>query len=231
VVPLILSIFREINPKNSISLVVRHSREMTYLYKYRSQDIIHCMAKPIATCVLGTGLSGLTFHVPFVLALKNLFSLHSVLERNPTQEGGNVQRRFGKSVKIHRSFEAVIADSEIELIIVGTPSDTHHDFAKAALLAGKHGGTTAHCICRRLTLSPLSCSLVLVEKPVTPRIDQARELYSIARSRKLVLYAYQNRRWDADFLALKKLLSLPETSPQSIGSVLEFESQSVTQPS
>ncbi|XP_006460204.1 hypothetical protein AGABI2DRAFT_150170 [Agaricus bisporus var. bisporus H97] len=162
------------------------------------------MEKPIATCVLGTGLSGLTFHVPFVLALKDLFSLHSVLERNPTQEGGNVKRRFGTTVKIHRSFDAIIADSEIELIIVGTPSDTHYDFAKAALLAGKH---------------------VLVEKPVTPNTNQARELYDIAKSRKLVLYAYQNRRWDADFLALKKLLSLPETSPQSIGSVLEFESQ------
>lgn len=98
------------------------------------------MSNPIATCVLGTGLSGLTFHVPFVLALKDLFTLHSVLERNPTQEGGNVRRRFGASVKIHTSFEAVIADPEIELIIVGTPNDTHYNFAKAALLAGKHGG-------------------------------------------------------------------------------------------
>lgn len=189
------------------------------------------MAKPIATCVLGTGLSGLTFHVPFVLALKDLFSLHSILERNPTQQGGNVKRRFGKTVRIHRSFEAAIADSEIELIIVGTPSDTHYDFAKAALLAGKHGGINARCIRRKLTLRFLSYSLVLVEKPVTPSTDQARELYDIARSRKLVLYPYQNRRWDADFLALKRLLSLPEASPQSIGSVLEFESQSVSQPS
>lgn len=183
------------------------------------------MEKPIATCVLGTGLSGLTFHVPFVLALKDLFSLHSVLERNPTQEGGNVKRRFGTTVKIYRSFDAIIADSEIELIIVGTPSDTHYDFAKAALLAGKHGETNFCNQQCNLTLLFVSSSSVLVEKPVTPNTNQARELYDIAKSRKLVLYAYQNRRWDADFLALKKLLSLPETSPQSIGSVLEFESQ------
>ncbi|KAJ3575173.1 hypothetical protein NP233_g1293 [Leucocoprinus birnbaumii] len=161
------------------------------------------MSKPIATCVLGVGLSGLTFHVPFVLALKEHFALHSVLERNPTEEGGSVKRRFGVSVKIHRSFEAVIADPEIELVVIGTPNDTHYDFAKASLTAGKH---------------------VLVDKPVTPTSAQARELYEIAKSKGLVLYAYQNRRWDSDFLALKKLLSLPETDTQSLGTVLEFES-------
>ncbi|KXN86388.1 hypothetical protein AN958_10250 [Leucoagaricus sp. SymC.cos] len=161
------------------------------------------MSKPIATCVLGVGLSGLTFHVPFILALKDLFTLHSVLERNPTQEGGSVKRRFGASVKIHRSFEAVIADSEIELVVIGTPNDTHYDFAKAALLAGKH---------------------VLVDKPVTPTSQQARELFEIAKSNNLILYAFQNRRWDSDFLALKQLLSVPETAPQSLGHVLEFES-------
>lgn len=96
------------------------------------------MAKPIRTCVLGVGLAGLTFHIPFVLALQDLFTLHSVLERNPTQDGGSVKKRFGVSVQIHRTLEAVIADPEIELIIVGTPNDTHYDFAKAALLSGKH---------------------------------------------------------------------------------------------
>ena len=97
------------------------------------------MSRPIATCVLGVGLSGLAFHIPFILALKELFTLHSVLERNPTQEGGSVKQRFGVSIRIHRSFEAVIADPEIELVIIGTPNDTHYDFAKASLLAGKHG--------------------------------------------------------------------------------------------
>ena len=86
---------------------------------------------PIATCVLGVGLSGLTFHIPFLLALPDLFSLHSVLERNPKNPGGRVKERFGVDVKIHRSFEGVINDNEIELIIVGTPNETHYNFVKA----------------------------------------------------------------------------------------------------
>jgi hypothetical protein len=97
------------------------------------------MSKPIQTCVLGVGLAGLTFHVPFILALSDIFTLHSVLERNPQSEGGKVKDRFGVNVKIHRSLDEVLADSGVELVIVGTPNETHYAFAKAALAAGKHG--------------------------------------------------------------------------------------------
>ncbi|KAG6880307.1 hypothetical protein C0992_000084 [Termitomyces sp. T32_za158] len=161
------------------------------------------MSKPINTCVLGVGLAGLTFHVPFVLALPHIFTLHSVLERNPQTSGGKVYDRFGISSKIHRTLEQVLADPEIELVIIGTPNETHYDFAKAALEAGKH---------------------VLVDKPVTATVKQAKELGALARSQGLVLYGFQNRRWDSDFLALKRLLALPDTSPQSLGALVEFES-------
>jgi len=95
---------------------------------------------PIRTCLLGVGLAGLTFHAPFILALSEQFTLHSVLERNPKSSGGKLHEKFGVEVKIHRSLEDVLADPEVELIIVGTPNDTHYKFAKAALEAGKHGG-------------------------------------------------------------------------------------------
>ncbi|KAF5369971.1 hypothetical protein D9758_001186 [Tetrapyrgos nigripes] len=161
------------------------------------------MSKPIQTCILGTGLSGLTFHAPFILALPELFNLHSVLERSPKTPGGKLNDRFGVSVKIHNSLDAILADNEVELIIVGTPSDTHYAFAKAALEAGKH---------------------VLVDKPVTATAAEAKELGEIAKQRGLVLYAFQNRRWDSDFLALRRLLDLPKSSPESLGDVVEFES-------
>lgn len=109
---------------------------------------------PIKVCVIGVGLAGLTFHVPFILALSDLFVLHSVLERNPKTPGGKVYERFGASVKIHNTIEQVLADGEIELVIVGTPNDTHYALAKAALEAGKHG----EYLCNR---QPFLC-LVLV---------------------------------------------------------------------
>ena len=97
------------------------------------------MLRAINTCVLGVGLSGLTFHIPFILALPGLFNLQSVLERNPKSQGGKVKERFGIDVKTHTSFEDVLVDLAIELVIIGTPNDTHYGFAKAALEAGKHG--------------------------------------------------------------------------------------------
>ncbi|KAF8914061.1 hypothetical protein CPB84DRAFT_1758277 [Gymnopilus junonius] len=161
------------------------------------------MVRPINTCVLGVGLSGLTFHIPFILALPDVFALQSVLERKPSTPGGKVKERFGVDVKIHTSLDDVLADPQVELVIVGTPNDTHYSFVKAALNAGKH---------------------VLVDKPVTATFEEAKELGELAKSKNLVLYAFHNRRWDSDFLALKKLLSEPETSRYSLGAITEFES-------
>lgn len=161
------------------------------------------MTTPIRTCVLGVGLAGLTFHIPFILAQPDLFTLTAVLERNPQTTGGKLHDRFGVTARIHRSLDEVLADPEIELVVVGTPNVTHYEFAKKILEAGKH---------------------VLVDKPVTATSEQARELGKLAKSKNLVLYAYQNRRWDSDFLALKKLLALPESDPRTLGALVEFES-------
>ncbi|KII95329.1 hypothetical protein PLICRDRAFT_96730 [Plicaturopsis crispa FD-325 SS-3] len=162
------------------------------------------MYHSIKTCVLGVGLSGLTFHVPFILALPELFTLTAVLERNPSTPGGKAHARFGVSPKIHKSFEDVLNDDEIELVIIGTPNDTHYDFAKRALQKGKH---------------------VLVDKPVTTTVAEAKELGALAKDKGLVLYAFQNRRWDSDFLTLRKLLALPSSSENSLGTITSFESR------
>ncbi|KAF7790862.1 hypothetical protein EIP86_001820 [Pleurotus ostreatoroseus] len=164
--------------------------------------------QPVKTAILGVGLSGLTFHAPFVLALPQYFKLTAVLERKPTSPGGKLAARFGeeaaKGVKIYNTLDQVLADSEIELVIVGTPSETHYEYTKRSLLAGKH---------------------VLCDKPITATFAEATELDQLAKSKKLVLYPYQNRRWDSDFLALRELLSLPPTDPNSLGAVFELESR------
>lgn len=176
---------------------------------------------PIKTCVLGVGLSGLTYHAPFLLALPELFELHSVLERNPKSPGGKTKERFGIDVKIHRSFEDVVKDEAIELVIVGTPNATHYEFVKGALEAGKHG-TSFNELDGSLKFTS---QLVLVDKPAVPSAAEARELGELARSKGLVLYAYQNCRWNSDFLALRRLLSEPPSSPVFLGKIVDFESQ------
>lgn len=134
---------------------------------------------PIKTCVLGVGLAGLTYHIPFILALPDLFTLHAVLERNPQSPGGKVKERFGAETKIYRTIEEVVGDKEIELVIVGTPNDTHYTLAKVALEAGKHGINIPSYIFPK----PSDTAAVLVDKPVTETVAQAKGLDAIAKSK------------------------------------------------
>ena len=67
--------------------------------------------------------------------------------------------------------------------------------------------------------------IVLVDKPVTASAEEAKELGELARSKNLVLYPFQSRRWDSDFLALRRLLAESSHAPQSLGDLVEFESQ------
>jgi len=93
---------------------------------------------PIKTAVVGVGLSGMVFHLPLLAALPELFEIYIVVERNLQGDGGKA-RKFGVTPKVVSSIEEALNDSEVELVIIGTPNATHYSFAKAALLAGKHG--------------------------------------------------------------------------------------------
>ncbi|KAK8846659.1 hypothetical protein IAR55_005746 [Kwoniella newhampshirensis] len=141
---------------------------------------------PLITSILGTGMSLSVFHQPIVSLLDHQFKLHSIFERTPKgrldrmREEGKLQ-----GVKVVRSLDDVVQDDEVELVVVSTPNNTHHEFTKSALNAGKH---------------------VLVEKPICPTLAQAKELYDLAESKGLILGVYQNRRWDSDFLTLKSII-------------------------
>lgn len=96
------------------------------------------------------------------------------------------------------SANSLNADPDIDLIVIPTPNDTHFPLARAALEAGKH---------------------VIVDKPFTVTLSQARELDAIARSHGRLLSVFHNRRWDSDFLTLKALIAAGD-----LGEVSYFES-------
>jgi scyllo-inositol 2-dehydrogenase (NADP+) len=82
-----------------------------------------------------------------------------------------------------------------DLVVVATPNTTHFEIAAAALKAGKH---------------------VVVDKPFTITLDEADQLSALANERERVLTVFHNRRWDGDFLTVRKVL------PQ-LGEVMLFE--------
>jgi predicted dehydrogenase len=134
---------------------------------------------PISVGLASFGMSGLVFHAPLIAANPG-FRLSSIVERTSEKS----RERFPEAT-IVRSFEDLIRDETLELIVVNTPNHLHLDMARQALAAGKH---------------------VILEKPMTVTTQEARTLIDLARSRNLVLSVFQNRRWDGDFRTLQQVV-------------------------
>lgn len=134
--------------------------------------------RKIKAALLSYGMSGRVFHAPF-LELYDGFELTGAWERSKKL----IQADYPQ-VKSYGSIEELLAD-DVELVVVNTPVETHYEYAKKALQAGKHA---------------------LVEKAFTTTAAEAEELLAIAREKNLKLTVYQNRRWDSDFKTVKQVV-------------------------
>ena len=135
---------------------------------------------PIRTVLLAYGMSGKLFQAPFLAAHPG-FELFGVVERTEQRMHHDYPgiRSFGSTAE-------ALADPTVELVVVNTPSNTHFELASQALQAGKH---------------------VLLEKPVATSVAQLQELLALARQHGRHLLAYQNRRWDSDYEAVRRVLA------------------------
>ncbi len=150
------------------------------------------MAAEIGVGIIGFGLAAKVFHAPFVSAVPGL-KLVAFVERK-TDEA----HKAYPDTKTVRTVEGLIADPEIQLIVVGTPNETHFSLAKQALSAGKH---------------------VVIDKPFAGSSVEAAELIALAAAKGVIVAPFHNRRWDGDFLTVKKVLA-----DGSLGRLVTFES-------
>ncbi len=148
-------------------------------------------SKPIRTALLSYGMSGEVFHGPLLEAHSG-FELTTVLQRK-----SDTAKSHYPSVKIVRTLDEILRDPELELVVVNTPNGTHFDFTSKVLEAGKHA---------------------IVEKPFTSTVGEGEKLIALAKSKGKMLSVFQNRRWDGNFLTVKKILS-----SGVLGQVVEFE--------
>lgn len=145
----------------------------------------------INTALCSFGMSGRVFHAPFLQQHLG-FELYAVWERNKK----SVQELYPQVIS-YDHYEDLLADPDVELVVVNTPTYTHYDFTKAALLAGKH---------------------VVVEKAFTVTVAQAEELVNLAKRQDRKLSVYQNRRWDSDFKTVRKIVD-----EKHLGRIVEAE--------
>jgi scyllo-inositol 2-dehydrogenase (NADP+) len=138
------------------------------------------MSQPIRSAVLGYGLAGRVFHCPFIAAVPGL-ELSAIMQRH-----GDEAAATYPNARILRSVDEAFADPAIDLIVVATPNETHFDFATRALQAGKH---------------------VVIDKPFAATSAEARSLITLASQQGKVLAPFHNRRFDGDFLTVRKLVA------------------------
>ena len=133
----------------------------------------------ISTAVISYGISAKTFHIPFISTHPG-YSLDMIMQRQ-----GNDALEKHPSVVVVNTFEEVLANPKIDLVVIASPNTTHFPYAKAAMLAGKH---------------------VVVEKPFTNTTAEAMELIEISKQTGRICAVYHNRRYVADFLTMKSIL-------------------------
>ncbi|MGC6325306.1 Gfo/Idh/MocA family oxidoreductase [Pasteurella multocida] len=148
------------------------------------------MSKIIHVGIAGFGMSAKTFHTPF-LHQDPRFCIHKVFERQSDKA-----KSIYPYITTVRDFTQLL-EEDIDLVLITTPNQTHYDFAKKAILAGKH---------------------VIVEKPLAITAQQAEELDVLAQKHHVMLSVYQNRRWDSGTLTVKKLIA-----ENTLGEIVEYE--------
>jgi predicted dehydrogenase len=152
------------------------------------------MDKPrLRVGLIGYGYAGKTFHAPLISAVPDL-----ELAAVASSDASKVHADW-PGVAVHAAPAELIARDDLDLVVIATPNDTHHPLARAALLAGRH---------------------VVVDKPFTVALDDARELVALARRRGRLLSVFHNRRWDGDFMTLRQLVA-----DGALGRVVEMSSR------
>ena len=149
--------------------------------------------RDLNVALIGYGYAGKTLHAPLINSVSNL-NLVAVCSSHPEEVLADYP-----SVKVHRSLDELLSQSQIDAVVIATPNHTHFDLAKQSLLAGKH---------------------VVVDKPFTVTAAQARELKALAEEKNRVLSVFHNRRWDADFLTLRSVIASGK-----LGELMNFESR------
>lgn len=138
------------------------------------------MKTEINIALASYGMSGRVFHAPLIDQNERLI-LYSVLERTPKDS----KKRY-KEVVLYNDYTKMLQDEAIDAVVINTPDALHFEMSKQAIEYGKH---------------------VIVEKPFTVDVRQAEQLKELSEEKNVKIFVFHNRRWDADFLTLKKLVA------------------------
>ncbi len=142
---------------------------------------------------IGNGKSANRYHLPFVLQRKDKIKVKTIFDIKVTHDVWKQIPDINYTEDLHE----LLDDPEIDLIVVCTGHHLHYQYAKIVLENNKH---------------------CMVEKPFMETSEQAKEIFALAKEKGLIVQAYQNRRFDSDFLTVQKVIESGK-----LGDFLEME--------
>lgn len=151
----------------------------------------------LRAALIGYGLAGSVLHAPLIAATPGL-RLTAVVTSNPARASA-AREAYPDVTVLDRAEELFERADEHDLVVVATPNDTHVELATRAI----DGGLA-----------------VVVDKPLAPTSEAARELTERAERADVTLTVFHNRRWDSDQLTLRWLID-----EGALGDVLRYESR------
>ncbi len=148
--------------------------------------------KKIGVGIVGFGFSSTTFHIPLLQTIEE-YDIRAVLSSKE-----EVVKETLPNANVVSTIDELVKRADVDLVVITSPNTTHFPYVKEAILKGKH---------------------VVVEKPFVVSIEEGEELISLAEQYNVMLSVYHNRRFDNDFLTIKKLLG-----ENRVGNVYAYES-------
>jgi predicted dehydrogenase len=158
-------------------------------------DVAEHPDDPIRVALIGYGLAGAVFHGPLISTTLGM-SLTTIVTRDP---GRRARASSDHPEAVLLDAVETLWDRDHDLVVVATPNRFHVPLGLAALEAGLP---------------------VVIDKPMAPTADGGRRLVTEAAERYLLLTVFQNRRWDGDYLTVRRLLS-----EDALGPIVRFESR------
>jgi len=138
--------------------------------------------REIGVGLVGYGLAGRVFHGMLVKATPGL-DVRAIVTQDPARR--ERAREDFPSARVYSTFGELLDDPGVDLVVIGTPHDTHRELAVAAARRKKH---------------------VVVDKIMALSVAEADEMIHAAKESGVLLSVFQNRRWDSDFLTVKEVI-------------------------
>lgn len=143
--------------------------------------------------IAGLGRSGWNIHAKFLKTMPEHYRITAVTD---AMQDRLTEANSELGCAVYTDFDAMLADDNVDVIVVATPNPLHTTHAIAAMRAGKH---------------------VVCEKPFALNVADADRAIDASRETGKILAPFQNRRFEPHFLKVKELLD-----SNTLGNVLQI---------